>query len=64
MDVLRERMGRARKNTIHFERIATSAEAFTYDFFGNDRGGKFTAGPIADMPLDGSEFSIDPRILK
>lgn len=41
--------------------LACGKDIFTYDITGRDRKGRFTAGPVADMPLDGSEFSIDPR---
>ena len=62
-DVLRERVARNHtKDAVCFDRIASVSEAFTFDLFGNDRGGVFSAGPIVDMPMDGSEFSIDPRM--
>ncbi len=36
-------------------------ELLTYDFFGNERSDTLTAGPFDSLPLDGREFSIDPR---
>lgn len=39
-------------------------ELLTYDLLSNPRKGRFSVGPIIDLPFDGSEFSIDPRQLK
>lgn len=44
-----------------YEDCAAPEDLLGYDFFGNERNGDFAAGPFASLPLDGEEFSIDPR---
>jgi len=43
--------------------LVTGKDAFTLDLLSRDRRGVFGVGPIADLPLDGTEVSIDPRRL-
>jgi hypothetical protein len=41
--------------------LVSGKEAFVLDLLSRDRKGVFAVGPIADLPLDGTEISIDPR---
>lgn len=42
--------------------LVSGREAFVLDLLSRDRKGVFAVGPIADLPLDGTEISIDPRL--
>ena len=41
--------------------FAKAGELLTHDLLSKPRAGAFAVGPIIDLPLDGSEISIDPR---
>jgi hypothetical protein len=42
--------------------LVPGREAFAVDLLSRDRKGIFGVGPIANLPLDGTEVSIDPRL--
>jgi hypothetical protein len=45
-----------------FPEFAKAEELLTHDLMSKSRKGGFSVGPIADLPFDGSEISIDPRL--
>ncbi|MGV8134136.1 MAG: right-handed parallel beta-helix repeat-containing protein [Mangrovibacterium sp.] len=42
--------------------FARAEELLTYDLLSKPRSKGFAVGPIVDLPFDGSEISIDPRL--
>ena len=44
--------------------VAAPDLLLTHDFFGRKRpAGKIQVGPFLDAPMDGTSFSVDPRII-